>query len=88
MACETCKSAENKLESIPYVAHESIMTRMERTNKRIAFALIIAILLMFASNAAWLYAWCQYDYESEIIVDSEDGGNANFIGQDGDIVNG
>jgi hypothetical protein len=34
----------------------------------------------------------QYDYTSEtyeeVIVDAKDGGNANYIGQDGDIYNG
>lgn len=88
MACETCKSAEKKLESIPYAAHESIMARMERTNKRISLALIVAIVLMFACNAAWLWAWFQYDYSTEsVLVDSENGGYANYIGEDGDITN-
>lgn len=89
MSCTNCKSAEQKLESIPYAAHESIMARMERTTKRITIALVLSIAMMFASNAAWLYAWCQYDYVSEeVIIDSQDGGNANYIGQDGDIHNG
>lgn len=88
MACETCKSAHDKMESIPFAAHESIMARMERANKRMALALIIAIVLMFASNAAWLYAWFQYDYSTEaVFVDSQDSGNANYIGEDGDIFN-
>jgi hypothetical protein len=64
---------------------------MERQVKRGWIALIVAVCLLFASNAAWLYAWMQYDYTSEeVIVDvnSDDGGNANYIGNDGDIVNG
>ena len=39
----------------------------------------------------WLWGWLQYDYTSvteEIIVDAEDNGNANYIGQDGNIYNG
>ena len=54
-------------------------------------ALIFAVCLLFASNAVWLYAWYQYDYSSEEIIveqDAQDGGNANYIGNDGDIVNG
>ena len=44
---------------------------------------------MFASNIAWLWAWSSYDYVSEeVSVDSQDGGNANYIGHDGDINNG
>ena len=50
--------------------------------------MIVAVCMLFASNAAWLYCWCQYDYSSdEVIVDAEDG-IANYIGNDGDIVNG
>lgn len=90
--CETCKGKDaHAPESVPYIVHELSMARMERQVKRGWIALIVAVCLLFASNAAWLYAWMQYDYTSEeVIVDvnSDDGGNANYIGNDGDIVNG
>ena len=90
--CETCKGKDaHAPESVPYIVHESYMARMERQVKRGWIALIVAVCLLFASNAAWLYAWCQYDYSSEEIIveqDAQDGGNANYIGNDGDIVNG
>lgn len=68
------------------------MARNERAVKRLVIALIVAIALIFASNAIWLYAWMQYDYSSdmttsEINVDGKDG-IANYIGNDGDINNG
>ena len=90
--CETCKGKEaHAPESVPYIVHESSMARMERQVKRGWIALIVAVCLLFASNAVWLYAWYQYDYSSEEIIveqDAQDGGNANYIGNDGDIVNG
>ena len=89
--CETCKKVQNAPESVPYIVHEASMARMERQIKRLWVAVIVAVCLLFASNAAWLYAWCQYDYSSDEIVveqDAQDGGNANYIGNDGDIVNG
>lgn len=87
MTCDTCK--ETKVADVPYIAHESTMARYERTLKRMIIALAITVVLLFATNAAWLYVWNQYDYESETVtVDSNDGGNANYIGNDGDIVNG
>ena len=90
--CETCKGKDaHAPESVPYIVHESSMARMERQIKRGWIALIVAVCLLFASNAAWLYAWMQYDYTSEEIIveqDAQDGGNANYIGNDGDIVNG
>ena len=89
--CETCKNVKSTPENVPYIVHEASMARMERQIKRLWIAVIVAVCLLFASNAAWLYAWCQYDYSSnEIVVeqDAQDGGNANYIGNDGDIVNG
>ena len=80
-------------ETVPYIIHESILARMERNSKRLLMALIIAILLLFASNAMWLYAWTQYDYSSDstttktVDVNAKDG-IANYIGNNGDISNG
>lgn len=75
---------------VPYLVYEGQMARNERVIKRLIIALIVAIVLVFASNAVWLYAWCQYDYTSDmstIEVDGKDG-IANYIGNDGDITNG
>ena len=90
--CENCKNKEkheHKPEIIPYAAHELLTANMERQIKRLWIALLVCITLIFASNAAWLYAWCQYDYTSEeiVTVDGKDS-VANYIGNDGDIVNG
>jgi len=77
------------MEQIPYIVYEQSETRHERTVKKLILALIIAIILMFASNGLWLYCWMQYDYstESSVEVESEDG-NANYIGNNGVISNG
>ena len=92
MACETCNGKNTQApESVPYIVHESSMARMERQIKRLWIALIVSVALLFASSAMFTYAWLQYDYSSEEIIveqDAQDGGNANYIGNDGDIVNG
>lgn len=78
---------------IPYIALESAQVRNERIIKRLIVAIIIVVILFFISNLAWLYAWNQYDYSgketttSEVTVDGKEG-TANYIGNDGDIVNG
>ena len=75
---------------IPFIVHESALTRMERVIKRLIIVLIIVISMLFISNAVWLYAWLQYDYNTEtetVNVDGKDG-VANYIGNDGDINNG
>ena len=93
MSCNCQEVAERgKLEvekslTIPFVAHESEMTRLEKIIKRQWIALIVAIIMIFISNAMWLYAWGQYDYESyEITADGDS--NANYIRKDGNIYNG
>ena len=84
--CETCKS-KNAPESVPYIVHESAMARMERQIKRLWIAVIVAVCLLFSSSAIFTLAWLQYDYASyEAITD--DSGDANIIGNDGDIYNG
>ena len=83
---------ENKISDVPYIVYESAQTRMERTNKRLVVALILAIILIFASNMIWLHAWCQYDYESEEVATTyqQDGEGYNNIntGEQGDVNNG
>ena len=86
--CKNCKENEQIQQEIK---DDFAYVCMNRTIGILIAIVIVCICLIFASNAAWLYAWMQYDYTSkEVIVDvnSDDGGNANYIGNDGDIVNG
>ena len=72
--------------TIPYIVHEGIMVRMERQIRRITVALIVTVILMFVSNALWLYAWMQYDYTGETTTTriTQDGHGINTIG-DGNV---
>lgn len=77
--------------SVPYIVHESMMARYERIVKRLIISLIIAVVLIGASNLMWLHEWTQYDYadeETESVNVQSDDGTANYIGNDGDITNG
>ena len=88
--CKECKEqriVSNTPENVPYIVHETAMARNERNVKRMIIAIVMAIVLLFASNALWLWAWMQYDYESYEAV-TDNGGDANIIGNDGDIYNG
>ena len=86
--CNECKSESINV-VVPYVVHEATVARQERQIKRMWIALIVAIALMFFTNMIWVGVFSSYDYSSEeIIVDAEDNGNANYIGQDGNIYNG
>ena len=72
---------------IPYLAFESAQARNERLVKKLIFMLVVVIAMLFVSNVIWVYEWTQYDYSSseEIKVDGGDGGDANYIGNDGEI---
>lgn len=74
--------------NVPYIVFEGEQARHERTVKRLVIALLVSIVLLFVSNIAWLIFFNQFDITSEeIMVDGTDQGNANFIGEDGDINN-
>ena len=76
---------ENRTQ-VDYIVFEGEMARSERHIKRLWIALIISILTIIATNLAWLRYISQYDFEDyEYTVSSSDGGNASFIGRDGDI---
>lgn len=83
---------ENKANSVPYIVYEGEMSRNERLVKRLVIALLVTVVLLFLTNFAWLKAWTEYDYVSEELTTSVDvnaeNGVANYIGNDGDIING
>lgn len=88
--CNNC-GTENQNVTVPYVVHEATVARQERHIKRLWIALIVAWAVVLAVVGIFTYERLQYDYTGtyeEIIVDAEDNGNANYIGQDGNIYNG
>lgn len=70
-------------------SYDTSMHIMERANKRLAIALMISIVVIFVCNAAWLWAWCQYDYTSEETVYEyqQDGEGLNIIGNSNEVSN-
>lgn len=90
MDCETCKEKRKVIaqtpKDVPYIAHESAVARLERVIKRLWVLVLVLIILLAASNAAWLYYESSFE-EIRIEQDNESGYN-NFIGNDGDIYNG
>ena len=45
---------ERNPESVPYIVHEGIMARFERTIRRLWIAALITLTALIASNAAWV----------------------------------
>ena len=80
----------SEYKDIPYIVFEGAMSQNERHIKRLVIALLISVILIFVSNAFWLYAWCQYDYSDNATVYTQDGLGFNNIntGTQGDVTNG
>ena len=65
--------------------------RHERREKRHIWVIVLLIVLLVASNIAWVVYENSFEEvitTEEIIVDADGNGNANYIGQDGNIYNG
>ena len=90
MDCETCKEKRKVIaqtpKDVPYIAHESAVARLERVIKRLWVLVLALIILLCASNAAWIWYESQFG-EVRIEQDNKSGYN-NFIGNDEDIYNG
>ena len=92
MDCETCKEKRKVIaqtpKDLPYIVHEVAVARLERVIKRLWVLVLALIILLCASNAAWIWWESQYEtIETTITQENADGYN-NYIGNDGDIVNG
>lgn len=84
MNCETCKERKPQ-EPVPYRVHAEDMARLERSNKRLWILLILVIVLLCASNAAWI--WYESQFEDVVVTQENEDGYNSFIGNDGDIFN-
>lgn len=73
---------------IPFVAHESMMVRMERTNHRLWILCIFLVICLIASNFAWIVYESQWEVVEETTTDvTQDSGNGgenrlNIVGGD------
>ena len=87
--CKECKEKRmevNTPENVPYIVHEAAMARNERNVKRLVVALVVAIVLAFATNVGWLI----YESQFETITYEQDGEGINNVnyGDQGDLNNG
>lgn len=87
--CSNCNNEKTAPEAVPYIVHESAMARAERSAKRLWVAIILLIVMLVATNGAWIWYESQFETveTTEVIQENADGYN-NYVGNDGDIVNG
>ena len=68
-----------------------MIKELGKQNKRLFTALVIVLCLWFATIGGFVWYLSLYDFSAEIYdvtQDTSDGGDANYIGNDGDIING
>lgn len=78
--------------TVPYSVFCELKDLSNRTIKRLWILLIIAWAAVLLVVGVFTYERLQYDYvgetQEEVIVDGKEGGTANYIGNNGDIING
>ena len=65
------------VESVPYIVYESAQVRNERNIKRMLIALVLAVVMLFASNLVWIWYINQYDF-ANYEVSTANGGDAYY----------
>lgn len=87
--CSNCNHENKNPEAVPYIVHESAMARAERSAKRLWVVVILLIVMLVATNGAWIWYESQFETveTTKVIQENADGYN-NYVGNDGDIVNG
>ena len=65
MDCETCKEKRKVIaqtpKDVPYIVHEVAVARLERIIKRLWVLVLALIILLCASNAAWIWWESQFE---------------------------
>lgn len=73
------------LATVPFAVYESLAEKNDRQQKRLIAVIITLVILLFASNVAWIIYLNQYDYVDSMKISAEqDGEGINIIGA-GDI---
>ena len=87
---KTCNSCgeHNLPESVPYIVHESDMSRLERQLKRLWIVILVLIFLLVGSNCAWLWYESQFETVETVeeiyqeVAQEADSGENHFVGGD------
>lgn len=61
---------DNRPPMVAYAAFEEMATINERHIKRLFVGLMVAIILLSASNMAWLWFWSGFDISGDYVEDA------------------
>jgi hypothetical protein len=88
--CDGCKNKvyteDEKMLTVPYVAHQSAAARQERQMRRMWIVILLLICALIGTNLAWII----YESQFETITYEQDGAGINNVnyGEQGDLNNG
>ena len=83
-SCGDCKKEHNASESVPYIVHEASMARMERQAKRLWITVLALIVILVATNGAWIWYESQLETIYQEVTQEANTGTNNFVG--GDVI--
>ena len=78
MNCDDCKKGNG---SISYIAYESSLSYFRLTAKRLWIIIIILIVALVGSNAAWIWYESQFEDEVMTVISADqqtDSGGSNY----------
>ena len=88
--CNGCGA--DALAVMPIAQHEKDQNRLMKIIKWLVAVVALLIVLLVGSNIGWLVYESSFEtvetVEENIVVDADENGIANYIGNDGDINNG
>lgn len=62
---------------IPYIVHESILARQERTIRRLFIIIILLIILLVGTNLCWIWYESRFEDVSTTTIEADsESGNA------------
>ena len=90
MDCNTCKEKQKQAEPVTYLAFESMKATLERTIRRLWILALVLIVLLFGTNAAWIYYESQWEVveSTEVTQEVDTGEGAAYVAGIGDVYYG
>ena len=75
------KRAIDELKNYTFNAFESAITRYEKIIHRLIVVVVLSLIMLFVSNAVWIYAWKQLDFADNTVINNTEG-TTSFVGGD------
>lgn len=90
---KTCNGCgDNKLKTVPYQLYEDMKDAKAKVEKNRLIERIVFIVIIISMIIGFCIYESQFEtvetVSEEIVVDADENGIANYIGNDGDIING